>query len=1270
MLADGLYLLERKKTFSLGETKDLVLPAYNDYDLQFVPNAFEFCTNPSFYWLPHFMFVGEYRGLSIASFYDTALGQPGQGLPPVYRCEEIHIYGSDIFSFNAPGVSSGTILKVSICAYVQGKAKTILRIGSTDYTSPETSESYLFSWKIKEYATKPNTGASWNWADLAAGTLKAGVYLKSDGALYPAVCRHLKVLIDYLDDQGIQQQIALWPAADISIGLRQQAENLFLATDFPTTWNNNDKVFIRPRDYNFPYDSNETSETSLKTIKGGMVRNKTTAPSGATINSVQIRWTWTNRSQVNPFNPFVSSYLKLGDLYQAGKWRWNTGNIASGDPPISYTDDTEFLYNRFAIILTLAPEHGVPDKYVYGPGYRPRNPYFNVSGSFRLKLKMRHPPNQTTKISVGGIQYSFVNDDEYFQGVVDTLLPDTFTGTPTVHIDTTHDEDNAIWSLRIFAVDSNGNELQIPWTNDVLQDLKYGIAYRTHSQTTAETFVWCTEGDFCTDIQYNLYFMPCPLDTSDLHLRIRYNTNQYIENTDGDLDLNYWTAFHLLPAMNAYLWAPATRRITSGIARYPPQGSIINSIRITYSYYALIAEDGGYCKPFLKIKGTYYYGTQINIDDRNPWDAKDQCQYTWTVNPSTGQAWTWRDACELLWGLEVDTDDDFMCYDLYQLQIKINYIEAIERTSIEYTMLQGDVQSHAQYTQRPIKADDLYFVLPAGQTIPERSEIVLVKDGVQVFHGPVWTRDENPSSRELLVKAKGQQAVLDYRYLPYFFYRAKNVDFDEIYTIEDMFSDASPEYTFFQHVGARANVTNAGGSSVPENVPSITYTQVHECKLGLFFLLHSLIPQGNGLSTGKIPGIAAFIDPTRYGLFSTNHEPTMGWPNDFSGGVHRLRAAASASCGDEEYYVSGEDLYVKGWPDAKLLLADHWCESGLIPGTFELAGKYLNVPYVFKDTFAKGFDDFFTRLGQELEFAPGDDGYLHMNSASELGRGSESDPIMQFIDGVNCSITKKIPSEPAATAIMGIESCNTCQVSADWKKSRMPILSILPDATRTGRDLRAYLDYKRDLDLTVFEIKSNEEHWLLRPYDWIEVTAKNDAPYAVRIRQIERIPKALPLRVQAGRSMPNISEKWGEWRNAAGSTDNDHQIQSKEFSFEAPTGSQTFTVAASDLASDDWSCLLKLDWSLWVASGYDAVLPAGLNLFLVLKLNNRVIPPGRIKAYGNSGNIEINITDCCSSGTNTLAVKLWNGITPDANYGHKVSGEIVQYKRVQAIENA
>jgi hypothetical protein len=94
-----------------------------------------------------------------------------------------------------------------------------------------------------------------------------------------------------------------------------------------------------------------------------------------------------------------------------------------------------------------------------------------------------------------------------------------------------------------------------------------------------------------------------------------------------------------------------------------------------------------------------------------------------------------------------------------------------------------------------------------------------------------------------------------------------------------------------------------------------------------------------------------------------------------------------------------------------------------------------------------------------------------------------------------------------------------------------------------------------------------------------------------------------------------------------------------------------------------------MTWYVWAASHIDSIGSP----ILVVKVNDVVVPPGRISLPDPlSGSIDIDITDMCIAGENTLTAAVLNGMSEAAypNHFHSLTGSIDQYQRAGVLENA
>jgi len=602
-------------------------------------------------------------------------------------------------------------------------------------------------------------------------------------------------------------------------------------------------------------------------------------------------------------------------------------------------------------------------------------------------------------------------------------------------------------------------------------------------------------------------------------------------------------------------------RHSSNFSSIPPRNSVIISVNVSYGFRGLDTRGGSYLRPFFYFDGVYHYGPSKPLGV-NPWIRQD-FDYTFYA-PTYDQLQGGR------FGLEIynpDTYYNLTCFveDLYA---EITFQERADVIEYQKQAVAEDSIVFAQYSQNPIKPDDLYFTLDAGNFLPERTELVYVQQGVQVWNGVVWTQKES-QNHEVAIWARSRQILLFVRNIPNFFYHSRSTRWSGVYSLQKLFSDDLPEFPYVQYPASKDDtVLIAFGHTYHIGT---RYTALTETELGLFFLINSALIQGIGEATGKIPGMASLV--RNRAMFSTNHDPTLGWQNDFTGSVHRLTQGISPTCADGEYFLSGDDLYVKPLPDSLMILADHAVDTYIRPGDNDLGEYYLNVPNIFKGAVNVCFNEFFELMGQELQFRPSSGATVRMNAGIEIARGSATEPLRKFEHGVNCLVSKKAATEPTPTAVVG--SSTIPQVSTEWARARQYILKIISDATRDGEDLRAYLALQREQDDTFYTVDYSKEEPLLRVGDYIWVKPENMAFKPVRIQK--NLVTHGHTQLTAGKRLFSASKRFGQWRNATGTTSQDHKIVSQAIDLQGTGGVQAFTVSAADLADDDWRCRLSLN---------------------------------------------------------------------------------------------
>jgi hypothetical protein len=922
-----------------------------------------------------------------------------------------------------------------------------------------------------------------------------------------------------------------------------------------------------------------------------------------------------------------------------------------------------------------------------------------------------------------------------------------------------------------------------------------------------------------------------------------------VNRTDGNPFTNKFSAVFddfYYKASNFYYQNGSSIRYASNFSQIPPAFSQINSITLHWAYCAGLVQNRSLYNvsqsdtiipfttsdtivPYIYLNGTRYYGPSAKLVDGmivGSWspitgvmhdDIMTSDEYTISSNPGTGASFNLSELQGAFFGLEVPSgsggwwmDGSVVVSNHRDVNIYLDYADIkyqeIAGETVEYIKLPAEIQCFTKRVQNPISPDELNFTMPSGNFLPECTEITLVNHGEHVFHGIVWNIYEDPG-RGLHVTAKSQQVLLDFRHFSSYSCRPRNGTLDKLFSLHDLFSDDTPTRPYNQYVAGIENHESVCSPSIGSRwATDVILTQ--QSSVGLFFIINSYIPTDIDLN-GRISGIAKSVinrplfsissDPsitefnwnysgdTSYGIL---HPPnTHAW--DYVGGLHRLCWRAAPPCIAAEFALSGEDLYVAPYAGSRHVLCDHLFDTFIRPGTNEYDDLILNIAYTFNGPCGTAFDDFFSRIGEEIQFLPSADGYVYLNAASEISRGSEASPVRKYENSNFCSVTKTLPSNPFVDAVVG--AGDVPLVSSDWIKPRGSWLSqVISDGTRSGEDFQEYLDLTRSDDTTTYNITVQEEDYLLRPGDWIWVKSHNEGYAPARVKQIGITPGY--TRILAGHSVVNISSQWGMWRNAIGSSDTDTKIQSQEIVFDDTTGTETFTVLANNAIDPDWKCWIKADvdfiiapeivdgintttveangspaaimtahggtvdadydvmiignagtlgnyywdtypkwkwrkdggtWStirelqskeyalsdgvhvvfrvsygtmdsndviayinpiassLWhietVApqSPLKEVLFSDKNMFFIVTLNGKVVPPGRIKCYEDNPGFEIEITDLVNKSTssdtiNTVTVTLRNGLTKAVSpkWYQTITGSVDQYKRVKVLENA
>jgi hypothetical protein len=511
------------------------------------------------------------------------------------------------------------------------------------------------------------------------------------------------------------------------------------------------------------------------------------------------------------------------------------------------------------------------------------------------------------------------------------------------------------------------------------------------------------------------------------------------------------------------------------------------------------------------------------------------------------------------------------------------------------------------FPQSPIHADELDFTLPTTMPIPELQEVVLVKDGSHIFHGHVTERTDNKNYWS--AKCRSVQWLLDWRYIPDFTY-AKDTLLDDIL---------------------------ASGDPTSTNI-------------GILAWINGLIP--NGKWSAYSATVAKLADGGEKSCFGTkNLYASTSYPNggtvDACDGVHALSSHALPP-GANQYTRDINDLYVRLGdgsyaPNAFLVLAKDWQDTGIRLGTIDIGTKKTNIPFSIPGKASSSLNTFFDNLGSEREFLSKPDFKIYLNLASEISRGSATHPTKRFINDTNCKVRLVSQKTPNLQGVIGINSSNVWQPiqSAIDLSVRDPQLFQIYDGMGLGcSDMKlkvAALLAQNDISL---EIATNEIDLHQRIGDWIYVYRAELGAYNLRVQKVHFVPDptltAGQMVLTVGKTPFLASTTFGQYFRKS--------IDAKQ----EPLQINTLTNGAGTFVIYDHNALdeLRVFYKEILNAPSDGS-PITLGTMIDLSINGKVVPPGRMRAT-DGGEIKVDISDyitksSSTDSTNTVLRNLYLG---------------------------
>lgn len=494
--------------------------------------------------------------------------------------------------------------------------------------------------------------------------------------------------------------------------------------------------------------------------------------------------------------------------------------------------------------------------------------------------------------------------------------------------------------------------------------------------------------------------------------------------------------------------------------------------------------------------------------------------------------------------------------------------------------------------------DELGFTTDRGIPIKPLEEIIFVADGVHVFHGIATKRDNSDVNWK--ITCKSSQWLLDYRYIPEFIYHDVNLN---------------------------AVLGNTLSSST----------------VGALFWINSLIPNGkwtaysatvaelDGAGTDSIIGSADLWACTSY--------PNAG-TIDGCDGVNQLTDAGAIPTAANQYYRTADKLYVRlgdgsYMPNAFYVAAVNAFDTHIRRGSISLGLKKSNIDFSLVGQAARSLEDFFVKLGLEVQFQPNNDGYVYLNLDDEISRGSAASPIRSYVDTSDCWIAISDTKEPIMQAVIGLTTDENPQpqTAVNWSFRDPQLFKIYENSGLTLANMRIVVASVLDDNEDAYEIQTSQVDYHLRIGDWIQIWKKTVGWKSLRVTKITITPGKMVINV--GKRLFSPSQAFGQYLRKTISTSKQALRET-----EITGGSDTFTVYATDVAAG--GLVIMYEESFTVPTD-DTSVSAGV--FCDVAVNGKVAPPGRIK-ISDSAAISIDITDACnksstSDTTNTILRSLY-----------------------------
>ena len=528
-----------------------------------------------------------------------------------------------------------------------------------------------------------------------------------------------------------------------------------------------------------------------------------------------------------------------------------------------------------------------------------------------------------------------------------------------------------------------------------------------------------------------------------------------------------------------------------------------------------------------------------------------------------------------------------------------------------YRKFRAVLSKLSKYTQNPIKPDEMTIQTDANTPAQPLGEVIYVVDGTHISHGIITKIDAQENYQ--ILYCKSMQYLLDYRVIPYNVFN--DVDLDTILS-----------------------------SDIPSTV------------MGVFFLINSYIPNGqwayHSATVSKLLGGGLKSCFGNKALYASTSYPNAGTIDDCDG-IHVIADAGAIPTADDQYYRTNDDLYIRFGDgsyreNAYLVTALNWCDTRIRKGSIDIGTHKSAADFSLDGQASAILDDFATKLGRECGFVPWHDGTIRYILDEEICRGSEAIPVRTYINGKNAEIKFSNQTAPDVQAAIsyGTDLSEAPQVVTDWSWRGIQLMSPIGSQGRAKEDVLTELQDVIDNNELSCTVETNDVDWYLRPGDWVGTTTMDHGNVSLRVKEITISPGKMVLTL--GKKLSTASELFGSYLRPAVNSNEQPRSNTELLS------ANTFVVSSENYALGG----LKVYYEESLTKDDDTDIDP--DACMVLKVNDVVIPPGRI-LLSKQSSISIDITDYCTMpGTNTAEGTLYDstGWTRGRKY-------ILQYLAVQ-----